>query len=300
MGATAATATLQYEHRIVRSAVRWIVRPVALTVLALTCGAAARQISPEPESLVVKSGALQLRALLFRPRGSGPFPAVLFNHGSYISAAPMEPDTAAIVGQVFARHGYALLFLFRQGIGLSIGQGTADGDLMENAFKTGGTEARNRVQLDLLDGEELSEVTAALTALRARPDIDSPRMAVVGHSFGGQLSLVQVERDARLRAAILFGPAAASWDRSPTLRTRLVHAARQAHAPVMFIHAKNDYSLAPGEVIAAELAKLGKPYQLKIYPPMGRNQSDGHNLVFSSVPTWERDVFAFLDPLMQQ
>jgi hypothetical protein len=90
MGATAATATLQYEHRIVRSAVRWIVGPVALTVLALTCGAAARQISSEPESLVVKSGALQLRALLFRPRGSGPFPAVLFNHGSYISAAPME------------------------------------------------------------------------------------------------------------------------------------------------------------------------------------------------------------------
>ena len=135
MGATAATATLQYEHPIVRSAVRRIVRPVALTVLALTCGAAARQISPEPESLVVKSGALQLRASLFRPRGSGPFPAVLFNHGSYISAAPMEPDTAAIVGQVFARHGYALLFLFRQGIGPSIGQGTADGDLMENAFR---------------------------------------------------------------------------------------------------------------------------------------------------------------------
>ena len=94
----------------------------------------ARQNPGAPESLVVKSGSLQLRALLFRPPGNGPFPAVLFNHGSYISASPMALDTAAIVGDVFAKHGYALLFLFRQGIGLSIGQGTADGDLDVFAF----------------------------------------------------------------------------------------------------------------------------------------------------------------------
>jgi len=68
----------------------------------------------------------------------------------------------------------------------------------------------------------------------------------------------------------------------------------------MFIHAKNDYSLAPGEVITAEMAKLGKPHQLKIYPPVGRSPRDGHNLMLFTVPTWERDVFAFLDPLMQR
>jgi hypothetical protein len=159
---------------------------VALIGLTLVRSTVARQASVEPESLVVKSGALQLRALLFRPRGSGPFPAVLFNHGSYISAAPMEPDTPAIIGQVFAKRGYALLFLFRQGIGLSIGQGTADGDLMENAQKTGGTEARNRVQLDLLDGEEQSEVTAALTGLagetRHRPTTRGCRWPFVWRS----------------------------------------------------------------------------------------------------------------------
>jgi dienelactone hydrolase len=285
--------------RIVTSVVNWIVRPVALLAFALTCSAAARQAHPAPESVVVTSGTLQLRALLFRPPGDGPFPAVLFNHGSYVSSSPMEPETPAIVGQVFARHGYALLFLFRQGIGLSIGQGTADGDLMEHAFEKGGAEARNRIQLELLDGEELNEVTAALSALRARRDIDSRRVAVVGHSFGGQLSLVQVERDARLRAAVLFGPAAASWQRSPALRTRLVAAARRAQAPVMIVHAKNDYSLAPGEAIAAELAKHRRRHQLRIYPPVGTTERDGHNLIFLNVPGWERDVFAFLDPLMR-
>jgi dienelactone hydrolase len=272
---------------------------LALIAVVLASGAAVRQAAPSPESLIVKSGPLQLRALLFRPRGTGPFPAVLFNHGSYISAAPMPPDTAAIVGDVFVKHGYALLFLFRQGIGLSIGQGTADGDLMENAFKTSGNEARNRVQLELLDGEELNEVTAALDALRARPEVDARRIDVVGHSFGGQLSLVLAERDARLRGAVLFGPAALSWERSPMLRTRLIEAARRAPAPLMIVHARNDYSVAPGRTIAAERQRLGKPHQLKMYPPFGANASDGHNIVFLSVPTWEQDVFRFLDPLMR-
>ena len=270
---------------------------VAVSVAPVT---AALQPTQEPESLIVKSGPLQLRALLFRPRGTGPFPAVLFNHGSYISASPMPPGTAAIVGDVFAKHGYALLFLFRQGIGLSIGQGTADGDLMENAFKRSGADARNRVQLELLEGEELNEVTAALSALRARPDVDPRRIAVVGHSFGGQLSLVLAERDARLRGSVLFGPAAATWERSPMLRTRLIEAARRAPAPVMIVHAKNDYSVAPGEAIAAERGRLGKPHLLKIYPPFGANASDGHSMVLLSVPTWEQDVFRFLDPLMRR
>ena len=271
----------------------------ALVVMSIAPRMTARQPTQAPESLIVHSGSLQLRAQLFRPRGNGPFPAVLFNHGSYISTSPMPPDTAAIVGEVFAKRGYALLFLYRQGIGLSIGQGTADGDLMENAFKTSGDEARNRVQLELLEGEQLNEVTAALNALRARRDVDASRIAVVGHSFGGQLSLVLAERDARLRGAVLFGPAAMSWERSPMLRTRLIEAARRAPAPLMIVHARNDYSVVPGQAIAAERRRLGKPHQLKMYPPFGANASDGHNIVFLSVPTWEQDVFRFLDPLMQ-
>lgn len=253
-----------------RSRVPAVVALSALAAAAVAPGAAARQPTMEPETLIVKSGSLQLRALLFRPRGNGPFPAVLFNHGSYLSSSPMSRDEPAIAGNVFTKHGYALLFLFRQGIGLSVGQGTADGDLMENALKTGGPEARNRVQLELLEGDELNEVTAGLAALRSRPGIDSQRVAVVGHSFGGQLSLVQAERDARVRAAVLFGPAAASWERSPILRTRLLDAARLAHAPMMIIHARNDYSVAPGEAMAAEMKRAR-----------------------------ERDVFAFLDPLMR-
>jgi hypothetical protein len=34
----------------------------------------------------------------------------------------------------------------------------------------------------------------------------------------------------------------------------------------MLLHAGNDYSTAPGKAMGDELARLGKPHVLKIYP----------------------------------
>jgi len=196
---------------------------------------------------------------------------------------------------VFARHGYVFLFLFRQGIGLSRGQGTADGDLMTRAFAAEGVQGRNRVQLQLLDGEELNEVLAGLAFLRALPTVDPKRVAVVGHSFGGSLTLVLSARDTTIRAAVAFGPAAASWEASPGLRARLITAVDNARTPLMFIHAANDYSVAPGEVLAAELDRLHREHVLKVYGRIGATAREGHNLIYLNVPAWERDVFRFLD-----
>jgi hypothetical protein len=61
----------------------------------------------------------------------------------------------------------------------------------------------------------------------------------------------------------------------------------------MLIHAENDYSTAPGKAMADELARLGKPHVLKIYP--GRTADDGHNFVYTTVAEWKGDVFGFLD-----
>ncbi|HEY7395587.1 MAG TPA: dienelactone hydrolase family protein [Gemmatimonadaceae bacterium] len=196
---------------------------------------------------------------------------------------------------MFARHGYVFLFLFRQGIGLSGGQGTADGDLMSRALATEGVRGRNRVQLQLLDGEELNEALAGLAFLRTLSTVDPKRVAVLGHSFGGSLTLVLAARDTTIRAAVVFGPAAASWEQSPDLRARLVGSVDKAHTPLMFIHAANDYSVAPGEVLAAEMERSHRAHVLKIYNGIGTTAREGHNLVYLDVPAWERDVFRFLD-----
>ena len=272
---------------------------VALVFGAISRSAAAQRSIP-PDTISVTVGSLTLRGLLWRPRGTGPFPAVLFNHGSYSTADPMPENEPGVLGPVFARHGFVFLFLFRQGIGLSLGQGTADGDLMARALAAEGIGGRNRVQLQLLENEEFDEALAGLALLRSLPEVDVHRVAVVGHSFGGSITLLVAARDTAVRAAVVFGAAAASWSQSPTLRARLLAAVGRTRAPVLFIHAANDYSLAPGKALASEMQRLRKPHGLKLYSAIGRESRDGHNLVYRSVSTWERDVFGFLAAHLQR
>ena len=276
---------------------------VLLSALFLTFALAPdlnAQVSGRPDTVVVHSGALTLHALLWRPLGHGSFPAVLFNHGSYGSGDTITPAEPAALGPVFARHGYVLLFLFRRGIGLSADQGSADGDLMARASTADGQEGRNRVQLQLLETEELNEAVAGLAFLRELPEVDPRRVAVAGHSFGGSLTLFLAARDTTLRAVVSFSGSAYSWALSPELRARLLAAVDRTTAPVLFIHAANDYSIAPGEGLAAEMQRVGRPHRLEIYPAVGRTAKEGHNFVFRAVATWEPDVFAFLDRHLRQ
>lgn len=271
----------------------WLFLTVAVGFGSASHSTAAR--SPTvPDTIVVTVGSVRLRGLLWRPSGKGPFPAVMFSHGSYGAAEPMSEGEPGVLGPVFARHGYVFLVLFRRGIGLSLGQGTADGDLMARAFAAEGIAGRNRVQLELLEGEELNEDRAGLAFLRALPDVDIHRVALAGHSFGGSLTLLLAAQDTAVRAAIVFGAAAGSWNQSLVLRTRLLAAVDRTIAPVLFIHAANDYSISPGEALANEMQRLGKTHRLKVYSAVGRDSRDGHNLVYRSVRTWERDVFSFL------
>lgn len=277
------------------------VRGLLLT-LALQSALAGRtdgQVSRGPDTVMVPSGALQLRGLLWRPPGDGPFPAVLFNHGSgHATAASSgrgERRHSAVIGPLFARHGYVLLYLFRRGDGLSAGQGIPSGDLMDRALAAHGQEGRNRLQLELLETDEMSDVRAALSFLRTLREVDPRRIAAAGHSFGGSLTLLAAERDSSLRAIVVFGAAGYSWDRSPALRARLLQAVSRATVPVFLIHAANDYSVTPGKALGAAMGRLGKPHRVAIYPPTGRTREEGHDFVYLAVPVWESDVFTFLD-----
>ena len=256
-----------------------------------------------PDTVLVRSGDLNLTTLLWRPEGRPPFPAVLFIHGS-----PRPADTeagrldrrnherlAASLGPVFARHGYVLLFLYSRGCRLSAPQGTCSGDLMSQAYASSGQEGRNHVQLELLEGVELEDARASLARLRSLPEVDPGRVAVAAHSFGGSLALLVAESDTMLRAVIDFAGAAGSWERSLPLQARLLAAVGRATAPVLFVFAANDSSVAPAEVLAAEMARLGKPHRVEIYPAVGSTVEDGHAFVRLGIETWESDVFAFLD-----
>ena len=248
-----------------------------------------------PETVLVQSGALTLHGLLWRPNGRGPFPAILFNHGSGPASYPQKP---AALGPAFTRHGYIFLYLFRRGAGLSADQSKNSEELMSQALREKGQEGRNEMQLQLL-GTELNDVLAGLMFLRTRSEVDPRRIAVAGHSFGGSLTLLAIEREASLRAAVVFGAAAGSWESSSKLRSRLLAAVEHTNVPVFFIHAANDFSVAPGKALAAEMTRLGKPNCVKIYPALGQTAIEGHDFYYLGLSIWEPDVFAFLDERMR-
>jgi len=55
---------------------------VALVLAPLLPMPATGQPTAGPETVVVHDGSITLHALLWRPQGRGPFPAILCNHGS--------------------------------------------------------------------------------------------------------------------------------------------------------------------------------------------------------------------------
>ena len=282
--------------------VRTLAFLLALTSTALAVG---QQVSIAQETVVVPSGKLRLKAFLWKPAGPGPFPAVLFCHGSggadagHTAGLPIT-EAGEKLAPLFLKHGYAFMYLFRRGQGLSADQGPFMQNILQHEETAKGKEARQHLQFVLAITDHLDDVMAGLSFLKAAPAIDAKRVAIAGHSFGGQLTLLVAERDNTLRAAVAFAAAANSWERSSELRQRLLTAVNKATAPIMLIHAANDYSTAPGYALASELERLHKPHLLKVYPPVGRTSEDGHNFLYLASPRWEHDVFEFLDEHVKQ
>ena len=271
-----------------------------LFVLPLAALAVEPQVSIAPETVVVPSGKLRLKAFLWKPAGPGPFPAILFCHGSggadadHTAGLPIT-QAAENLAPLFLKHGYAFMYLFRRGQGLSADQGPFMQDVLQREETAKGIESRQHLQFVLPTTDHFDDLIAGLTFLKATPGIDPKRVAIVGHSLGGQLTLLAVERDNTIRAAVTISAAAGSWQRSPELRERLLSAVDKSTAPIMLIQAANDYSTAPSYALAHELERLHKPYVLKIYPPVGKTSDDGHNFLYLAIPQWEPDVFGFLD-----
>jgi carboxymethylenebutenolidase len=249
----------------------------------------AAAVATAPEEVTFRSGDLELHGFLHRPEGSGPFPAILYNHGS-----ESKPGSKPELGRLFTEAGYVFFVPHRRGQGRS----PADGRVRALLQSAGGALKLNEMQLE----DQLS----ALAYLKGFSYVDRGRIAVVGCSFGGIQTILAVEADAErklgLRAAVDFAGAAQTWDSSVALRQRMVDAVRKAAVPVMFVQAKNDYNTAPSYTLSREMEKLGKPYKLSIYPPYGNSVADGHGEFCSrsGATVWAAEVLAFLDSYLKK
>ena len=142
-----------------------------------------------------QSGALTLHGVMWKPEGPGPFPAVVFNHGSEFA-----PRDLPELGPLFTRHGYVLFGPTRRGHGRSTDQAPYIGQVLAQERQQDGTAAWSRLLVRLLKTDHLDDQLAGLEYLKAQPYVDASRIAVMGGSFGGIQTMLAAEKARGIRS----------------------------------------------------------------------------------------------------
>lgn len=237
------------------------------------------------------SGNLTLHGVLYKPDGNGPFPAVIYNHGS--APGMLSSEAFDALGPVFVGRGWVFFAPYRRGQGLSASAGPYIRDEINVALKSGGIRTAAATMVRLLETDHLDDQLAALAWLRKQSFVQPDRIAVAGNSFGGIVAVLGAER-VKYCATIDASGGVESWAAAPELQGRMTRAVRNSQAPIFFFQAENDYDLSPSRVLSAAMKDAGKVFELKIYPAFGKSAPAGHSFTWLGSSVWADDVFSFL------
>lgn len=225
----------------------------------------------------------RLGGFLYKPEGTGPFPAIVFNHGS--EKLPGNKYGQALF---YVPRGFVLFVPHR------LGHGQSPGDYIVDARDREPGDRQAAALVSLLDAQ-VADVADATAYLESLPFVNRAAVAMVGCSFGGIETLLASERDLGIRAAVDFAGAAMAWGESAPLQARMRAAARRSRVPVFFAQAANDFDTRPSMELAKEMASAGKPHALRIFPATGATAEEGHAFCSGGMqPPWGDDVIAFL------
>jgi dienelactone hydrolase len=241
-----------------------------------------------PRLVSFPSGDLSLRGFLYKPEGEGPFPSIIWNHGSE-KLPGQQPDLA----RFYTKQGFVFFLPHRHGHGRS--PGAYIQDLIEKyaAIEKNRTLVQ-KYMVKLLE-EHNQDVIAAVEWLKGQPFVDQQRLVMSGGSYGGIQTLLAAEKGLGLRAFVSFAPAAMSWANTE-LRKRLLKAVNDAKGPLFLIQAQNDYGLGPSEILGPVIKRKGAPNQAKVYPPYGTTPQEGHAGFATKeggIAIWGSDVLEF-------
>jgi dienelactone hydrolase len=253
--------------------------------------AAAGLNDPEIVHFQTQTQTQTLGGEVFKPKGDGPFPAILYNHGS--APGILNSQASQRIGPLFAERGWVFFMPYRRGQGLSEQAGRFIGEQISEAKKRGGLAEGAATMSRLLSTDHLQDQLAALQWLRAQNFVQPNRVAVAGNSFGGVESVLGAA-NASYCAAVDASGGAESWEAAPELRALMKAAVRRSNSPIFFFQAENDFDLSPSKVLVAEMKLAGKEGEMRIYPPYGSSSRDGHSFAYLGASTWFPDVFAFV------
>ena len=202
----------------------------------------------ESESIGVESTAVKypaegatLEGYLSRPKGSGPFPAIIVIHENRGLNEHIRDVTRRLAAEGIV--ALAVDHLSRKG-------GTA-------SFAT--PDAARDAIMALSGDQIVGDLDAADEYLEFHLAVRKDRIGVIGFCWGGQRSILYATANASLKAAVVFYGATPPEEKLANIS-----------CPVLANYAQNDSRITDRVPdTAAAMQRLGKDFDYKIYPGVG-------------------------------
>ena len=259
------------------------------------CRPYARRLEERAPTPFVEEGRpVSLEVVLFQPLAPGPYPAVLFHHGSTGNGSDptlfRRTYTNEAIAQFFTARGFLVAFPQRRG------RGQSDG-LYDEGF-TPDRSGYSCLQGPALAGFEraLQDVDAALAWVAGRSDVVASRLVSAGQSRGGALAVAHAGlRPDRFLGAVNFVGGwlgegcvdAVAVNRSAFLRGALFE------RPSLWLYGDNDsfYSLAHSRGGFEAFLAAGGQGSFRTY---SRAPGLNGHFIIDELALWTADLDAYL------
>ncbi|MES2977982.1 MAG: alpha/beta fold hydrolase [Pseudomonadota bacterium] len=238
---------------------------------------------------------VSLEIVIDTPQGAGPFPVVLFNHGSTgrgnDTALFKRTWTSSAVSRFFNDRGWAVVYPQRRGRGQS-------GDLYDEGFELDRSRYSCEPALSLAGLQRAKEdLSAVLKVLPQRPELDLTRMLIGGQSRGGILAMAYAgEHPQRFAGALSF---VGGWISDLCPRAVDINHATFAQSgrfgkPTLWIYGENDpfYKLEHSRLGFAEYQRGGGQGTFELVRLAPGNS--GHNVI-AFPDQWQPLVSRYLE-----
>jgi pimeloyl-ACP methyl ester carboxylesterase len=240
---------------------------------------------------------VRLETVVYKPRGDGPFPLLVFNHGATLNGREpkhfRETWISFTLANAFIDKGWMVAFPQRRG------RGRSDG-VYDEGFAPDRRLGYSCDVIRSMRGAEraIGDIAAAIAALRLRPDVRKGPILVGGQSRGGLLSVAYAGRHPeQVRGVINFvgGWLAETCSTAAAINSALFQQGTAYRRSTLWLYGKNDatYSIEHSRSnfhTFVQAGGMGKFYELLV-----PNSARGHLLI-----SWPEQWLPFVEQYLKE